>query len=155
MNSAARQLITALRLEPLPSEGGFFRSTWRSESASAIFYLMTAEQFSALHRLAQDEMWHFYAGDRVEHVQLDPREGAAIVSRLGPDVTTNELPQLLIPAGIWQGARIAPGSAQEGWALLGCTVSPPWDDRDFELGARDALLARYPAEAAWIHALTR
>ena len=61
--------------------------------------------------------------------------------------------QAVVPAGTWQGARLCPG--QRGWALFGCTVSPAWDEREFELGKRDALLREFPAGAAAIRALTR
>jgi predicted cupin superfamily sugar epimerase len=161
MTSTARQLIAALKLEPLPREGGFFRQTWRSEAGSAILFLITAEQFSALHRIAQDELWHFHAGDPVEHVQLDPRDGRTRVTRLGGNVLAGEQPQLVVPRGTWQGARLeeAPGATarepRHGFALLGCTLTPPWDERGFELADRGALERAFPENASQIRALTR
>ena len=155
MNSVVRELIATLQLEPLPGEGGYFRQMWRTDSMSAIFFVITPEDFSALHRLASDEMWHFYGGDRVEHVQFDSA-GAARVAHLGPDVLHGDEVQVGVPAGGWQGARIAPQSVrQNGWSLLGCTVAPPWSERGFELGARAELLRKFPAHTAWVHALTR
>lgn len=153
MNAAAREVITALRLEPLPHEGGFFRATWRNATSSAILFLLTPEDFSALHRIAQDEVWHFHAGDPVEHVQFDAAAGGVRRHRLGPDVTRGDVPQLVVPAGCWQGARLAAG--HQGFTLLGCTVSPPWEERGFALAERAALTAEFPAHAAMIHALTR
>lgn len=153
MNSAARAVIAALRLEPLPQEGGFFRATWRNATSSAILFLITPEEFSALHRLAQDEVWHFHAGDPVEHVQLDAANGEVTTTRLGPEVTRGDQPQLVVPAGRWQGARLA--EARQGFALLGCTVSPPWQEDGFELARREVLTARWPAHAALIRAFTR
>lgn len=153
MNAAAREVIAALRLEPLPHEGGYFRATWRNATSSAILFLLTPEDFSALHCLAQDEVWHFHAGDRVEHVQFGPPGGAMIRHRLGPAVTHGDLPQLVVPAGRWQGARLA--EVRLGYALLGCTVSPPWDEKGFALAARTALTAEFPAHAEIIRALTR
>ena len=154
MNAAASEIIAALKLAPLPGEGGFFRATWRNSTASAIYFLVTPEDFSALHRMAQDEIWHHYAGDAVEHVQLDSRDGSVRRTRLGPDIGGGEQPQLVVPAGVWQGATLAAG-ARAGYALLGCTVSPPWDERGCELGARLELLRQFPAQAGWITALTR
>lgn len=165
----ASAVIAALDLRPLPAEGGWFRQTWRTASGSAILYLMTPEQFSALHRLPSDEVWHFHAGDPVEHVQLDPRDGRARVRRLGADVLAGDAPQIVVPAGNWQGARIAvaPASSRQpagrqdvgatahGWSLVGCTLAPPWDERGFELGVRDALQRAFPAHAETIRALTR
>jgi predicted cupin superfamily sugar epimerase len=152
-NAAA--VIAALRLEPLAGEGGLYRQTWRSQTASAIFFLMTPENFSALHRLAKDEMWHFYAGDPVEHVQL-MRDGAARMVRMGPDVLAGDQPQVLVPAGTWQGARLTTSERTcHGFALLGCTVSPPWEDDCSTLGVRAELIRTHPAHAELIHALTR
>ena len=117
--------------------------------------MLTPGDFSALHRIAQDEVWHFYAGDPVEHVQF-AADGSAVVARMGSDVLAGDQPQVVVPAGVWQGARLAPTPAGgAGYALLGCTVSPPWDERGFELGVRTTLLGGYPAQAGWVHALTR
>lgn len=154
--SSAAEMIAALELAPLPHEGGYFRVTWRSELSSAILFLITPEGFSALHRIAQDEIWHFHAGDPVDHVQLDARTGAMRRTRLGAAVLAGETPQLVVPAGMWQGARLArEDNAGAGWSLLGCTLAPPWDERGFELGARAALRAAFPAHAEIIAALTR
>jgi predicted cupin superfamily sugar epimerase len=162
MNDPAARLIARLGLQRLPGEGGFFRQTWLSSErdaagrplGSAILYLMTPEEFSALHRLRMGEVWHFHAGDAVEHVQLDPRDGGIRRARLGPGVDTAEVPQLVVPGGVWQGARLAPGH-RRGWSLLGCTLAPAWDERDWEAGPRGALTADFPAAAEIIRALTR
>jgi len=154
VNTAARAIIAALALEPLPREGGYFRATWRSATASAIYFLVTPEDFSALHRIAQDEIWHHYAGDAVEHVQLDPRDGSVRTIRLGPDVLSGEEPQLVVTANVWQGAKLAAGP-RAGYALLGCTVSPPWDERGFALADPMELRSAFPGQHAAIGALTR
>ena len=162
MSPEARHIVEQLQLVPLPREGGFFRQTWRSAAGSATYFLMTPVEFSALHRLPTDEVWHFYAGDAVEHVVLDPRNGAVRVTQLGADVPAGEVPQLVAPGGCWQGARIAadvargsPTAFKAGWTLLGCTLAPAWDERDFELGERPALLREFPDAGALIRALTR
>jgi uncharacterized protein len=154
MPAPATAIIARLGLAPLPKEGGFFRQTWRSDAGSAILYLMTPENFSALHRLRRDEVWHFHAGDPVEHVQLDPRTGTARRMRLGPDIGGGDQPQIIVPACQWQGARLAVAGGV-GWALVGCTMAPPWEETDFELAQRDVLLDAFPAEAAIVRALTR
>lgn len=153
MNAAARALIDSLRLAPLPEEGGFFRVTWRGAHGSAILFLITPADFSALHRIAEDELWHFHAGDTVEHVRIDPDTGVLTTTRLGADVTRGETPQLAVPAGHWQGARLA--ATGHGYALLGCTVTPPWTPAGFKLGARDALTSAFPQHAAAIARFTR
>ena len=176
MNATAKKIIEQLGLAPLPREGGFFRQTWVSqtrlangrEAGSAIWFLLTADDFSALHRLPAEELWHFYAGDPVEHVQLvrraqspEPVEGleqpddSARVNVLGADLASGQIPQLVVPGGVWQGARLKPGAQTQGWALLGCTVTPAWADEAFELGNRAALAREFPGAAGWVAALTR
>lgn len=154
MNDEAQRLIAELGLEPLPHEGGFFRQTWCSAEGSAILFLLTDADFSALHRIAQDELWHFHAGDPVEHVQLAAADGAR-VTRLGVNVLEGERPQTVVPRGTWQGARLARGAGARGFALLGCTLTPPWDERGFELGRAADLAREFPGETEWVRALTR
>ncbi|MBI5769414.1 MAG: cupin domain-containing protein [Verrucomicrobia bacterium] len=159
----ASAVLAALKLAPLAGEGGFVRQTWRADNGagSAAYFLMTAAGFSALHRLQADEVWHFYAGDPVEHVTLDLATGGAVVARLGTDLTAGERPQVVVPRGVWQGAR--PANAQTGssarlragWSLVGCTLTPAWEERAFELGAREALLREFPGAAEWVRTLTR
>lgn len=164
MNAEAQEIIARLKLAPLPHEGGFFRQTWISRerlangraAGSAILFLLTSENFSALHRLETDEIWHFSAGDPVEHVQLDPSDQSATCVRLG-SATPTESTQLIAPGKIWQGARLAAdGTApRRGWALLSCTLAPAWEEREFTLGRRDELTRIFPQHAALIAALTR
>ena len=164
----AEQIRQLLGLVPLEAEGGDFAETYRATDvfpggltagawpdgrplATAIYYLLTPGTFSAVHRLRSDEMFHFYLGDPVEMLQLDPAgEGRVVV--LGTDLAAGQRPQILVPRGMWQGTRLLPGG---GVALLGTTMSPGFDLRDFELGSRDTLMSRYPAHAERILALTR
>jgi uncharacterized protein len=89
-------------------------------------------------------------------VQFDPRDSTMRSTLLGADVLAGECPKMLVPAGVWQGARLAPAQpGSHGFALLGCTVSPPWNERDFELGARDELTRLFPDHEMLIRALTR
>ena len=132
-----------------------------------MLYLLAGDEVSALHRIAQDEVWHFYAGDPIEHVQLDPPSGTVRVVRMSGEVAAGDAPQSFVAAGTWQGARLAVGRAaarsaaesapatRHGYALLGCTVSPPFEERTFELLARADALRCFPTHAALIHALTR
>ena len=101
-----------------------------------------------MHRLASDEVFHFYAGDPVEMLLLFPSRVARRVT-LGNDLEAGQLPQLVVPAGTWQGAALV-GSGNV--ALLGTTVSPGFEMRDFELGDADALAEGWPAVADAIRA---
>ncbi len=164
----AERLITLLNLEPLPVEGGYFRQTYHAGETieppalparyrrpkalgSAIYYLLHGDHFSALHRLLTDEIYHFYLGDPVEMLLLYP-DGASEVMSLGPDLEAGQRVQLVVPRGVWQGARLRVGGA---WALLGATLAPAWDEGDFVLGRREELEQHYPDRAEMIRALTR
>lgn len=147
----ASRVIELLGLVPLPQEGGFYRETQRSalrygdrSAWTAIYYMITPESFSRLHRLRTDELFHFHAGDPVAMIQLDPA-GILTEHRLGIDLEQGERPQVLVPAGSWQGSRLVPGGR---WALLGTTMTPGFDFDDYEHGERDILTASHPQHAA-------
>lgn len=165
----ADDVIAALELIPHP-EGGYFRETYRSPEqlrhdalparfrgarpmSTAIYFLVTRGSFSALHRIAADECWHFYAGDTLEVVSLDPRTRRASSTLLGMDLARGERPQAIVPAGVWFGARLA--SERGEWALVGCTVAPGFDFGDFELATREALIEELPEHARLVDSLTR
>lgn len=160
-------LIRALGLVPLPEEGGLYAETYRSAGVipggalpgrqagprrlcTAIYYLVTPERFSALHRVASTEIFHFYLGDPVEMLQLFP-DGTGRTLAIGTDIASGQRPQVVAPRGVWQGTRLMPGGR---FALLGCTVSPGFEFEDYEHGRRAELLAAFPAFAAQIRALT-
>jgi uncharacterized protein len=164
----AGSLIALLGLAPHPREGGHFAETYRSDErvppgalparyagaralGTAIYYLLTPETLSPLHRLASDEIFHFYLGDPVEMLLLHP-DGSSGVALLGTDLAGGMRPQRVVPRGVWQGARLRPGGR---WALLGTTVAPGFEYADYEDGRREELLAAYPAQTRLIEALTR
>ncbi len=164
----ADDLIRALDLRPLPVEGGWFRETYRSplalagnsltksysgarSLATAIYYLITPDHFSAMHRVPGDEVFHFYFGDPVEMLfLLENGTGECVV--FGTDVMSGMRPQVVVPGGVWQGARLRDGGA---FALLGTTMSPGFDAADFEVGERRHLVSRYPEFIADIERLTK
>jgi predicted cupin superfamily sugar epimerase len=162
MNSEARQVIARLGLAPLPHEGGYFREIWTSSArlpsgrgmASAIYFLLMPNEFSAFHRMAAEELWNFHSGDPVEHVQLDAKTGGAIITRLGPEILNGDRPWLVVPGNVWQGARIVPGGGR-GWALVSCGVAPAWDRAEFELGNASELRRLFPANDGLVRELTR
>lgn len=164
----AEEIKRHLGLEAHPCEGGYFRQTWTSEeeipltalhsrysggraAGTAIYYLLEPSTFSEMHRLASDEVFHFYLGDPVEMLQLWP-DGHSQVVLLGSDLERGMFPQLVVPKHVWQGSRLVPGGRL---ALLGCTVSPGFDYADYETGVRSELLRKYPQAEAMIGALTQ
>ena len=147
----AKQVQELFKLQPLEPEGGYFAETFRSPLSSAIYYMLTPETFSELHRLPTDEVFHFYLGGPVRMLQLFP-DGAALEVVIGADILAGERPQVVVPAGVWQGSRVEPGAA---FALLGATMAPGFDYADYEEGRRSELIGLYPDHARQIERLTR
>jgi hypothetical protein len=152
----------------LSIEGGYFAETYRSTEmisaeclqvryssarsvGTAIYYLLEPGTFSEIHRVASDEIFHFYLGDPVEMLQLWP-DGSGKQVIIGTDIESGMAPQLVVPHGVWQGARLVAGGE---FALLGCTVSPGFEYADYESGSRQLLSAAYPEHREMIRALTR
>jgi len=163
----AAEIIRRLGLRPLGFEGGYYRETYRSSQgipsaalpgryagrrrlATAIYYLITPDSFSRLHRLRSDEIYHFYLGHPVNLVLLFP-DGRRKTIRLGGGPAKGLEPQAVVPRGVWQGARLAPGGR---FALMGTTISPGFDFRDLELGGRASLVKEYPKHRNTIFDLT-
>ena len=143
----ADEIKRLLQLEAHPCEGGYFRQTWKSDveipraalpsrysraraAGTSIYYLLEPSTFSEMHRLISDEVFHFYHGDPIEMLQLWP-DGSSRAVRLGGDLASGVLPQVVVPKGVWQGSRLAPGGSV---ALIGCSVSPGFDYADYETG---------------------
>ena len=110
-----QKIIDILGLTPLSQEGGLFRSSYRSpgkvdgrDMGSAIYFMLTGQGYSHLHRLCTDEVYHFYSGDPVELLELLP-DGTSRVTVLGSDLCAGQEVQHVVPAGAWQGSRLRPG----------------------------------------------
>jgi predicted cupin superfamily sugar epimerase len=159
----ADEVRRLLQLEPLPLEGGFFRELYRSRwvvsaellppgirgsrsIGTSIYYMITPETFSALHRLPGAEIFHFYLGDPVLMLQLLP-DGSARTITLGSDILNGHQPQVVVRGGVWQGSRLAPGGK---FALMGTTMSPGFDYADYEHGNSEQLIEQYPSQAEMI-----
>ncbi len=158
MNASAERLIADLRLTAHP-EGGYFRETFRSaervhtgrglsrSALTTILFLLTGETFSAFHRLASDETWHFYRGDELTVEIIDPagRHERRVLGSDGPWQTA-------VPGGAYFASHV---ENPIGYALVGCDVAPGFEFSDFFLPSRSVLIAAYPQHAALILKLTR
>jgi predicted cupin superfamily sugar epimerase len=71
---------------------------------------------------------------------------------LGTDLAAGQVPQLVVPAGVWQGSHVLAGP--HGFALLGATMAPGFDYADYVTGGRAELTARWPGPAGLIEKLT-
>ncbi len=134
----AHALIAALGLAPHP-EGGWYRETWRAEvqdgargAATAIHFLLEAGQRSHWHRVDATELWLFHAGSPLLLDMAATADRPIVAARLGADVLAGEVPQFVIPPGHWQAA-----TADRGWALVSCIVSPAFEFAGFELAPPD------------------
>ena len=148
-------------------EGGWYKETYRSKDAipssvldefggdrsfsTGIYFLLTKENFSAFHRIKSDEMWHFYDGDGLTVHEIRAN-GDYIEHKLGLDLEKGEQPQLVIVANSWFASEVKKGG---NWCLVGCTVSPGFDFKDFELAERESLIQQYPDHVERITQLTR
>ena len=169
MPPAAQAIIDHFKMQNIPHEGPWFLQTYKSDDViegalaaryptkrwayTAIYALFTRGDFSAMHRLATDEMWHFYGGSPTRMLLLYP-DGHGETRIWGSDVLKGEEPQILVPRGTWMGARPI-GDGKTAYSFGGNTLSPGFEYDDYEPGYRDELTALYPKFAAEIAELTR
>ena len=163
--SKACEWIARLGLLPHP-EGGFYREAYRATEgiprhalperftgdrafSTAIYFLLTDENFSALHRIRQDEVWHHYDGDTLTIHVID---GAGVYAPIRLGKAADATPQAVVAAGVLFGASVEPPGE---YALVGCTVAPGFDFADFLLPGRAELVAEYLRHEALITRLTR
>ncbi|MGB4589852.1 MAG: cupin domain-containing protein [Clostridiaceae bacterium] len=151
------EVIRLLDLKPLLTQGGMAKLTYAGKSleggkaaSTAIYYLLSKDAFSHLHRLPTDEVFHFYLGDKVELLELFP-DGRHRVTILGTDISSGEKLQHVVPAGVWQGAHVVAGG---NFALLGKTIAPGFIDSDYEQGNGTLLSNQYPKVRDLINKLT-
>ena len=158
MISEAQYWIDKLTLEPHP-EGGFYKRTYESMGkidglnraySTAIYFLLLEDRFSAFHRIKSDELWHFYAGSPLDVFMINER-GRMEQFRLGANPEAGQVFQALVPGGRWFGSRMA---QPDSYALVGCTVAPGFDFRDFEMADRYRLITQFPQHATLIKSLT-
>ena len=164
---SAEDLIRALKLLPHP-EGGWYRETYRAaesvplaglpqwfagprSQATAIYFLLTSDRFSALHRIRSDEQWYFHAGSGLTIHVLHP-DGRYQSIKLGPGLEEGETFQAVVPHDCWFGATV---DLPDTFSLVGCSVAPGFDFADFELAERQALARQFPQHSALIRRLTR
>lgn len=149
-------------------EGGYYAETYRSKElvaqaalpsrftgdrcfSTAIFFLLVGDEFSSFHRIAADEVWHFYAGNALELSMISP-EGKLSTVLIGNDPERGHHFQFTVPAGYWFASRCTDAS---GFSFVGCTVAPGFDFADFELATGDGLTRLFPQHKAVICSLCR
>jgi predicted cupin superfamily sugar epimerase len=160
-------IIKQFSLQPHP-EGGWYRQTYKSNEeinaealpkrfggnrtfATAIYFLLEKEKFSAFHRIKSDECWHFYLGDPLE-IYIIHEKGDLEIVLLGNNFKNGQTLQYVVPANCWFASRPA---ANSEYCFVGCTVSPGFEFEDFELANANELIKIYPQHTAVIKKLCR
>lgn len=154
--SSMNKIIQKLGLKPHP-EGGFFKETYRSSGkinednlgsmysgtrnySTSIYFLLTSNNFSAFHKIKQDEIWHFYDGSPIRlHTISETGDHSQFI--IGRNIIKKEVPQLIVPGGHWFAAEVIDN---DSYSLVGCTVSPGFDFEDFDLPSRNDLILKFP-----------
>ena len=164
--STSQRWIDTLRLRPHP-EGGWFREVYKATEtiphaslptrftgsrshSTAIYFLLNGTDYSALHTIKQDEVWHFYDGETLTLHLFDPK-GLYSTVTLGQKLKNGEVPMAVVKAGWLFGATVEPTS----YALVGCTVAPGFDFEDLDMPRRAVLVERYPQHREIVERLTR
>lgn len=162
----ARYWVEKYHMQAHP-EGGYFAETYRSAEtiphdalpkrfdgernfSTGIYFLLESHQFSALHRIQSDEMWHFYYGTPLNVYYID-HQGFVQTIKLGDNPENGEVFQAVVPAGVWFGSKPA---LPDGYSLVGCTVAPGFSFTDFEMASREKLMQEYPEHKEIINILT-
>lgn len=160
----AREVITALDLKPNQT-CGYVRVTYVSDHVlddalpaplggsrplgSALYFLVAPEAPVRLHRISNDQLYHYYSGDPLELLMLHA-DGSSEQHVVGPNIMGGQVVQLLIPGGTFHTARV-----RGSWFLGGSTEWPGVVPADVELGDADALATRHPDVAELIHTYPR
>ncbi|MBS1517034.1 MAG: cupin domain-containing protein [Bacteroidetes bacterium] len=148
-------------------EGGYFKEVYRSVDivnrehlpagfngdrnfSTSIYYLLSGNDTSKFHRIKSDELWHFYDGSTLLIYEIES-SGNLKIHRLGTDIEKGDLPQTVIRASNWFGAK---PENTDTFCLAGCTVSPGFHFEDFEMADRNYLLKNYPEHSGIINILT-
>jgi hypothetical protein len=173
-------LIKKLNLKKHKFEGGYYKETYRSidmvsyreessstlydksdptkiisgtkirPSSTLIFYLLKGNQISPLHKVNQDEVWHFYLGSSLTLYILN-ENGTTKLVKLGNNISDGCIFHYVVKKNTWFCAEV---DDKTSFSLLGCTVAPGFEFDDFELGIRSDLLTAFPQHKSIIEKFT-
>src|SRR5205823_13889134 len=145
---SATEILSLLNLEP-NATCGFVRLTFVSDQSvaagvlpppfaearpvgSALYFMVTPGAPVRLHRIRNDQLYHYYLGDPLE-VFILHADGHAERIVVGPDLRAGQRVQLLIPGNTFHTARLIGGR----WFLGASTEWPGVVPADVELGRLD------------------
>lgn len=163
-----KELIKRFNLQPHP-EGGYYACNFKSKdtvqstdkdryndenrsAGTSIYYLLQGHSFSAWHSLNSDELWHHYTGSSLKIHVID-KQGNLTTHLLGNPLENPDASfQVAIIAGNWFAAEIIDKTS---YSLVGCTVNPGFEFKDFKLADRETLSAEFPQHTAIITQFSR
>lgn len=157
-----------LKLQPHPEGGAYVRVFCSSDqvksldpnryndepryAGSSIYYLLKGHDFSAWHCLKSDEIWHAYQGSLLKIHVIDDKGKRATFILGNPSEHPLAAFQVCIPAGSYFAAEVMD---KQSFSLVGCTVTPGFEFKDYELAEREALVKKFPQHRSIIHEFTR
>ena len=161
----ADEIRSLLKLEP-NATCGFVRVTFVSKQSiaagalpapfaaerplgSALYFMVTPDAPVRLHRIRNDQLYHYYLGDPLE-VFLLHADGSTERVIVGPDLRGGQRVQLLIPGNTFHTARLI---GRRHWFLGASTEWPGVVPADVEIGNLDELAGKYPSVAADLRAI--
>ena len=137
------ELIKKLGLVPLVPEGGYVKEMHHGKVIngrsiySTIYYLLTEDSVSRMHKLDSDEIWFFHEGMSVEiYLIYDEHDE---IRYLGKDIDKGEELQIVVPAGTYMGARM---KDKGEYSLISTCMAPAYCDEGFVLGTYEELTGR-------------
>ncbi|WP_299671895.1 cupin domain-containing protein [uncultured Polaribacter sp.] len=148
-------------------EGGYYKEVYRSKGeilsehlsdefvgnrnyCTSIYFLLTSDTFSAFHKINQDEIWHFYKGTSLKLHLISP-EGKYSLVTIGDDFKNGDLFQFTVLAQYYFAAEVI---KKNSFSFVGCTVSPGFDFRDFDLPSCETLTLKFPIHKVIIKKMT-
>lgn len=161
----APEILRLLNLEP-NATCGFVRVTFTSKLSvgegglpapfngggplgSALYFMVTPGAPVRLHRIRNEQLYHYYLGDPIEIFMLHA-DGSGERAVVGPDLRQGQRVQLLIPGNTFHTARLI---GQGRWFLGASTEWPGVIPAYVEIGDLDALAGKYPAVAQDLRAI--
>lgn len=149
------QIIEKYQLQKHP-EGGYFKEVYRDSKTldfgeeyegrirnllTSIYFMLKGEEQSALHVIKNStEVWHYHSGSPIQITVINPVTGLIEKATIGNPADGYDA-QYTVYANRWFGAECLD---KKGYSLVGCTVSPGFDFRDFSLIKEDQLLKILP-----------
>ena len=149
MHKRALELIEQLNLTKHP-EGGYYNQTYCSENKvlsykindkrpaiTDIYFLLPNGQNSKFHKVAHDEIWHFYEGDPLIIHSFDEKTNNYNSQIIGNKNNNPPNYKAVIKGGYWQAAQTT-----GNYTLVGCTVGAGFDFKDFAMLEKDSEVAQ-------------